>query len=405
MVKKWFLLVLLIAPIEIFSLSTVELTTNTSLLIAQDQNKDKYKANFFGVGSGLLTFETPSSEAVKALIGIFFSIGSENGTPIFKLEIPRLFISVRAKYFKKNGDESEVRFTTGRTRVSLGHGDYFRAADVLFGYYPAKVDFNASRLRDETLWMFNILIPFTYFSFMEIFTVIPILDSVSSLAIPLTKADVANANILGYTLLHYNKINYINFKKDVQSGFRIQWEMFNNPTMEIGYLYKRQYKENVSGYFPFKSFDGGEDRENLHSAYFSMQFNAYFDFYFSISMEVPQTVKKDEAKDGLAISAGITDSYKFGNAGSFSFEIESLYLGKSNRGFLFGSLSVSPEGVYDIFTNVIWGISDKDLQFAIGSNLNMVQNLKISLSLGLSGKDLSNNKPAVSFNMYFDYIF
>lgn len=188
------------------------------------------------------------------------------------LDIPRANIRMRIKI----NDDTRIRLTFGRTRVTWGDGQLFNAADLIFGAIGDNPDFTRTNLRDETALLTALFIPFTNFVFLEALLLPPL-------------SFLPNAPI-----------------KSITSGGRLSAKI-GGVKSEFSYLYV-----------------GDTNRHNFAT---SIQGNLGVDFYLSASSAVSGD-NIDQAQfvfDNLAISLGMFHTFDLENNMNISLRVESLW--------------------------------------------------------------------------------
>ena len=108
---------------------------------------------------------------VRGRLRLEATAASVAGQRLAILQVPRAEIRWRLPVGTTN-----VRLTTGLTRLSWGDGTLFNAGDVINGERPRSVDLTAAELRTETQWLSALYVPLGPYAFIEAVALLPSAD-------------------------------------------------------------------------------------------------------------------------------------------------------------------------------------------------------------------------------------
>jgi hypothetical protein len=243
--------------------TTVELEVYNTLSMT-----NKEEIAFSAAGVGTLSF-TAAAENVKGELELK---GIISETPLVSLS--RGFIKTRFPWF---------RLTLGKAAVSWGNGFAFNAGDVIFRRFTPSGQLSDEVLRDMSIMLTSVYIPFGPFSFAEILVLPPELDIAALVSDPAYTAPPAS---------------------DTRLGGRTYLE--TGPVLiEPGYLY-----------------DGALD---THFLYLSMKGYLFLDWHVSSSLGIETRQPEGERiYKTFLLSPGVSWTASFAGGGSLTLRTESL---------------------------------------------------------------------------------
>lgn len=249
--------------------------------------------------------------AVRGWLRLEAIIAEAAGAPAAIVRVPRAEIRFRVPVAETN-----LRFTTGLTRLTWGDGVLYNAGDVINGARPQTVDLTAQELRTETQWLNVMYLPVGRFAFFEAVALLPPVD--------LTLAARAPEGRLTATVPAAWRSG---------GGARLQTQL-GGLKMEGGYLYR--------------------GAQNQHAPYLSAQGNLFIDWYGAIStaLEPDRFGARDPlraAADNLALSAGLFHTDSIGPGVSLGARLEGLYRVEDRLLSLYPELTVAPSPLLSFF--------------------------------------------------------
>ena len=266
---------------------------------------------------------------VRGRLRLEATAASVAGQRLAILQVPRAEIRWRLPVGTTN-----VRLTTGLTRLSWGDGTRFNAGDVITGERPRSVDLTAAELRTETQWLSALYVPLGPYAFIEAVALLPSADLL------LAAAQNPAASELVETLSPETDIQALLVglpSAGASSGLaaaapgawlsgggaRLHGQV-GSLKVESGYLYR-----------------GTTQR---HYPYLSIQGNVVVDWYAAVS-----TVLPDDPLDDLVASAGLYHVASVGHRLTVTGRLEALYRASDQQTDLYPELTVTPSQLISFF--------------------------------------------------------